>query len=282
MKFILPLFKSENGQTVLVILLVMSVILTIGLSAASRSVTDIKISQQSQEAARAFWAAQAGLEEAMKGNVSIGKSEEKEVGGVKYWVDKKGMVGAEGFVFPDKVNAEESVTLWLLPHNETTGEINFLAGGYNGNINLYWGDPESSTISDQTPAIEATLVYGEGSLYKMQKFTFDPNTGRNPLSHFEAANSGEFTLNGQTFSFSSGEINLSDYSNPYLLQLRLHYNVRPQILGVKAAGLPEQGYCYDSSGEVAESGITRRLNQCRLWQILPQVFDNVVFSGENI
>ena len=53
--------KSELGQALIIILLVMAVGLTMGLAVVSRSVTDIRISQQEEESARAFSAAEAGI-----------------------------------------------------------------------------------------------------------------------------------------------------------------------------------------------------------------------------
>ncbi|MBU3957074.1 hypothetical protein KKI19_02265 [Patescibacteria group bacterium] len=46
--------RDSSGQALLIILLVMAVALTIGLSVVSRSITDIRISQEQEQSARAF------------------------------------------------------------------------------------------------------------------------------------------------------------------------------------------------------------------------------------
>lgn len=67
----LMLTKNNSGQAALIILLIMVALLTIGLSVVSHSVTDISISQDEEEAMRAFSAAEAGIEEAL-GQVDLG------------------------------------------------------------------------------------------------------------------------------------------------------------------------------------------------------------------
>ncbi|MFH0863897.1 MAG: PilX N-terminal domain-containing pilus assembly protein, partial [Candidatus Gottesmanbacteria bacterium] len=58
---------KQNGQILLIVLLVMVVGLTMGLSLATRSATDVKISSQLEHSSRAFAAAEAGIEAALKG-----------------------------------------------------------------------------------------------------------------------------------------------------------------------------------------------------------------------
>ena len=61
------MFKS--GQALLVVLLMLGVALTIGISIASRSTTEVEISTTQQEAARALEAAETGIEKALGGVV---------------------------------------------------------------------------------------------------------------------------------------------------------------------------------------------------------------------
>jgi hypothetical protein len=57
--------NKEKGQALLMLLLVLSVVLTIIIATVSRSVTDIKITTYEDNSARAFGAAEAGVEEAL-------------------------------------------------------------------------------------------------------------------------------------------------------------------------------------------------------------------------
>ena len=58
--------KKISGQVVLIIVLLTMVGLTIGLSLISRTVTDVRISSQIEQSSRAFSAAEAGVETALK------------------------------------------------------------------------------------------------------------------------------------------------------------------------------------------------------------------------
>src|SRR3989338_9342906 len=58
--------KSPKGQILILFLLVLVVGLAIVLSVASRSITDIRTTTTSDESNRAYFAAEAGIEEALK------------------------------------------------------------------------------------------------------------------------------------------------------------------------------------------------------------------------
>lgn len=280
MKIFLPDAKnSQSGQAVLIILLIMTVILTIGLSVVSRSVTDVKISQQTQEAARAFWVAQAGLEKAIKANAGILT---ETLNNIDYSVSKIGLGAGKEFVFPEKAKASESVTLWLVGHNESTGEIDETVS-FKDKITLYWGNEgEFSDLKDTTPALEATLIYNKGGGFKTMRYVFDPYSARSVPTNFSSVN-GPFTVSGQKFSFSSEEIDLKDFGTPYFFRFRLLFNSAPQALGVAASSdLPSQGNCFESQATISESGIVRKLKQCQFWLVSPNIFDYVLFSGGGI
>lgn len=276
MKKNLPKSFSQSGQVVLVILLVMAVVLTVGLSIASRSVTDVKISQQSQEAARALWVAQAGLEKAVKSNILQPGSFDND--SVRYEVTSEGLGGGTDYLYPQKVSAGEPATVWLVGHNEETREID-TSVFFKGKLTLYWGNPGESATSETTPALEATLIYKNGGSYYQKRYVYDPNASRRTENGFSDDSGG-----GQGLEFSSDEINLSNPNDdPYLLRIKMLYSTTPQALAVKANNpLPGQGNCYESTAVVSESGVTRKLKQCRLWEVSPSIFDYVLFSGGNL
>src|SRR3989344_1324281 len=58
--------KSSKGQILILFLLVLVVGVAIVLSVASRTITDIRTTTTSDESNRAYFAAEAGIEEALK------------------------------------------------------------------------------------------------------------------------------------------------------------------------------------------------------------------------
>jgi len=270
----------SKGQIVLIVLLVLSVLSVVGLSVVSRSVTDVKISQQSQEAARALWVAQGELEKAMKANIAIGEAQPEEVGGVKVWVSKSNFGGGSELLFPDSVAANDPVTLWLVEHKNSQ-EIDETKS-YSGNqLTFYWG--ETSTCDASSPALEATLIYKDNSNdFQSKRFTYDClSTNR---SNFSSPKTN-CSLGEQTFAFCSGpeDLNLPANYQPYFVSLRLLFNASPEPVGVKGdQALPTQGSCFESSAQIPQSGVTRKLRQCQHYSVLPKIFDFTLFSGGNI
>ncbi len=85
---------NQEGQIGLIVLLLTVVLLTIGLSIATRSVTDIRLSRQEEESSRAFNAAEAGIEDALRKDLHalVGAGEVSvDVGGItaKYRVSEE-------------------------------------------------------------------------------------------------------------------------------------------------------------------------------------------------
>jgi len=272
MKLILPSKKNnEQGQILLILLLVISVILVIGLSVVSRSVTDIKISQQSQESARALLVAQTGLEKAIKASSNIGSIDNKVyVSGIGYSVAKNTLGKNQEYVFPNSISANEPVTLWLVNHN-TDGSLEIPINPLVTSLKFGWNDSQT--------ALEATLIYKSGGNFLNERFVFDRNSSR---TNFSGTIEDNCTISGITFANCSG--NLSPLPGiPYLVQLRLLFNDQKQKIGVKSDQvLPEQGSCYVSTATVQESGVTRSLQQCQLWPTVPSIFNYQLFSGSNL
>ena len=159
--------RNQRGQALLIVVLVMAVALTIGLAVVSRSITDIKISRQEEESARVFSVAEAGIEEALKlGSGTSGTIGEGEAL-IGYTVSETGQGGGTEFVFP-AINAGDTQTVWLVEH-DNDGNLTE-TGRYTGNtIDLYWGNEGQAADQATTPALEATVIYKDGSNYKIKE-----------------------------------------------------------------------------------------------------------------
>jgi Tfp pilus assembly protein PilX len=65
---------NQHGQVLLVIVLLMVIILTIGLSLAGRSITNVRQASDTDNSQRAFSAAEAGVQVALKTDKSVSKT----------------------------------------------------------------------------------------------------------------------------------------------------------------------------------------------------------------
>ncbi len=276
MKLILPPKTKQQGQVLLILLLVISVILVIGLSVVSRSVTDIKISQQSQESARALLVAQTGLEKAIKANSLIGS---QTVSDIDYSVAKNTLGGGTEYIFPDSISTVEPVTLWLVDH-DTNG---LLVGVTSPVTSLQFG---WSVVSGDQTALEATLIYKSGTTFLNKRFVFDPDSSRSAAeTHFNGTfvPGGSCSIGGTVFVHCSSVLSPLPAGTPYLVQLRLLFNNQNQRIGVSAdQSLPIQGSCFVSTAIIVESGVTRSLQQCQLWPTVPSIFNYQLFSRINL
>lgn len=272
--------KKEEGQAILILLLAIAVILTVGLSIVSRSITDVKISQQSQESARALWVAQAGLEKAIRSNTSIGNpNDQQELNGVLYYVEKNDLGGSTEYVYPSAVKANEAVTIWLVGH-DSNGNI-VPSNEYNGTLRFYWGENESGSSST---AIEITFIYQDGGGFKIKRYVYDPYSSRSPATNFSSPVScADKSFGGKTFANCSSLLSLPvavASGTNYMVKARLLFNSVPKPIGVRSsANLPLQGSCFPVTATVQESGVTKKYEECQLFESTPPIFDNLLYSG---
>ena len=273
--------RNQRGQALLIVVLVMAVALTIGLAVVSRSITDIKISRQEEESARVFSVAEAGIEEALK----LGSGTSGTISEISYTVSETGQGGGREFVFPATINAGDTQTVWLVGHDN--GNLTE-TGRYTGNtIDLYWGNENQDPNQSTTPALEVSVIYKEGTSYKLTRGAFDPNSSRRNDNSFDEADVGSYSIGGKTFRFRKLGFTLLTLSGgtPYAIRLKLIYNNdQAQILGVAdnnadgAQNFPSQGKCYESTASLSTSGITRKVQQCQFHKTPPGIFDYVLFS----
>ncbi len=280
--------QKSSGQALLVILLIMAVALTIGLAVVSRSITDIRISQEQEESARAFSAAEAGLESLLATGSAPGTI---PVGGTEFTIStaETDLGNSQSFIFREKVDAGEAKTVWLVGHNADGNPDPTVAQCVPNNLRVFWGNEGTTRNDENTPALEATVFYFDSvnGSYETRKYTSDPNNGRAIANGFSTddlvINPG--LLEGVQFAFRRHISGLP--GNMYVLRLKLIYSDdQPHILGVRAGGganptLPLQGTCYESTA-TSEVGIASRVEQCQYYPSLPGLFDYVLFSEANL
>src|SRR3989344_8115565 len=103
--------KYHKGQALLIVVLSLAVVLTIVLSILARSVTDIKISTGSENALRAFSAAEAGVERALIAGGSIGAT---QIGDATFTANVTEIgEGSNEFANPSPLFSGETSLFWF-------------------------------------------------------------------------------------------------------------------------------------------------------------------------
>ncbi len=297
------LSNNTSGQALLLVLLSMSVVLTIVLSILARSTLDIGISSRSEESVRAFSAAEAGIEQRLVAGTYGPYS--GSVGGSTFSGDVTSFSsGVTEFVLPSSLYSGESATVWFVSHDKTTGNLSCTGSEnpcFTGNqIQVCWGKENTSDNTDNTPAIEVSIIYltspGVYTTARIARDVVDPYTSRIPPNSFPDRDAGPpCVVDNQTFAFSktihfnpSGlNIPSSVYNNVNGLQLArisILYNTdMGHPVSVKVSGgstLPAQGVVINSSGVSGAS--TRKVEVVRGFKELPGIFETAVFSQEGI
>lgn len=303
-------FKRQAGQILIIFLLVLVVGLALVLSVASRSITDIRLTTSSDESNRAYFAAEAGVEEALKQlqKDSTYPGGELDFTAINQTTAKVNVstltspTGTAAFLFPEEYDRDSVIQVNLMTDFNTlsTGPVN---PGDDVDLVVYWGsDPAPSIV----PAIEVSVVHTNGSDWGIKKFAFDPNRATNANNFCASVGLTSVTIQGgvsRTFAASVAVKFMVGYPSgclsgpvlegvndepgnhyPVLARIRFLYNDAPQPIAVGTGGtftLPVQGTEVISTGSTV-SGVTRKLKVTQLFPSLPAIFDYVLFSGSDL
>ena len=147
--------SNQSGQALLVVLLALAVILTVVLSIASRSVTELTITKQEEDSARALSAAEAGVEKTLITGTGSGGPLPLS-NNATYSTSVVLRTAASGeFVYPEGKKSGEGVTFWLVSH-DVDGSLTCAGGScFQGDeMQFCWGDSTAPAS-----ALEVTYYY---------------------------------------------------------------------------------------------------------------------------
>lgn len=282
--------KNQSGQIIVLVLLILFLGLTVALSVVSRTLSDLKQTTVTDESSRAFSAAEAGIEEALR--TGIGAPAPVDLGNkANYQVEITSASGVAEYAFPQKVAHDDTQQIWLAAHDDSGNVVESAFADLGDKIYVEWGDSGDSEAGNT--AIEISLIYKDGGDdYKMEKWAVDPKT----RSNFETAvacpiaGSGDNCKIGAgiyTFKYSK-ELDIASFRGgakiPMALRLRPLYNETPQPLGVKfleaGKSFPAQGREIISTG--TSGTVTRKVKVFKSYASLPAIFDYVLFSNSDI
>lgn len=295
----MPRASRESGQALVIILLILSVVLTISLSIASRSVTDITVSKKEEDALRAISAAEAGIEQLLKtgagttiaGSLPVGSTFNASISGLAQ--------GTQEFALPTAIGAGDAASLWFVAHSS---DGSLLCSGANpcftgDRIKVCWGNPNTTGDGNlYAPAVEISVLHtsggGDPSTAKIGRAAYDPNSSRRTGNGFAPAD-GSCIIDSRAFAFSKelmlSSIGVSPRNNsdrltgPQTAKIRLFYNTdinHAVGLSVNFSGngtLPQQGTKIESLGTAGEA--QRKVVVYRPYSDIPPIFDFGLYSG---
>lgn len=187
-------FLNQKGQSLLIVVLVMVVALTVGLSVVARSIVNLKNSQQEVGSQQALSAAEAGVEQAIKSGIGVSNGTFST--STKYETAIKPVSGATDFLLNgnNKVSQDDAMYIWLTSYSDV--QANLFQNPWSGNLNIYWGN---NAIACNNAALEIAVVWNTKANPKVTRYTYDPCSARVLKNHFtQAITSANKSISGIT------------------------------------------------------------------------------------
>lgn len=249
---------GQRGQVLLIIVLIMVVALTVSLSVASRSIINIRTTTEEENSQRAFSAAEAGVERALK----IGQGVTGSGPGIELDNDARikqvdvTPVGGSAFVFKlgNPLPKDDGVDIWLANHDEN-GKI-IPESNWSGALTIFWGmssDICSTNVTTNTmAALEIIVFSGDTDAPVTTRYTADPCTARVASNNFSSVSGGgqAIAFAGKTTNFTYGKT--LSITNGMLVRAVPIYATTP--IGVRtSSNLPSQGKQIESTGQSADT-----------------------------
>ena len=158
--------SREDGQIVLITLLVLTVAVTLVLAFIGRTTTNIAITTQLEDSARAFNAAEAGIESSLKSGIG---SSLVLSGGAKVDTLVTTIGGSASiYNYPKQTTTITTETLWLVDH-AADGSLDESTSFRTNLVNLCW------TQESTTPAVTVAVVYKRAGTYYVARGAYDQN-----------------------------------------------------------------------------------------------------------
>lgn len=237
--------KSDKGQSLLIVVLVMVIALTVGLSIASKSITSFKNSNEQANSQKALSAAEAGIEQAIKSNASVANSNFSAGAGFTTTLTQ---ISGTTFLLNggNPVSQDDGIDLWLTPYSSDPNLL--YQNPWNGTFTVYWGDASGPC---NNAAIEVIVVSGTRNNPSMHKYAYDPCQIRSTTNSFTYISQGQSTVGGKAFYYQSQTIPVTNGLIARIIPL--YTNTPAAVIGT--AAFPSQGSVISSVGS---SGSTQR------------------------
>ena len=241
--------KDEKGQMLLIVILVMVIALTVGLSLVSRSITDLKTTTDESDSQKAFSAAEAGIEKTLNNPTPILIAQDLGNNAKIQSVTINDINGSQIILNNgNPVPKDDGVDLWLSTYNTNIAQA--YQNPWSGKLYIYWGTKNGCSDA----ALEVIVLSGTRLSPTVAKYAVDPCLARANVNNFSSIAGGGTTFSNKTFSFGTSII----INGGLLVHIIPLYAGTP--LGFagddgsgNARSLPSQGKIYNSLGSAGST-----------------------------
>lgn len=232
----------QAGQALLIVVLIMVVALTIGLSVAGRVITNSRTATEQENSQRAFSAAEAGIEQALtQGDLSPLSGQLRNASYTTTIADLTG----NDFLLNNGISIRKDapVDIWLSTYPDYTSP-------WSGNLTINWGTGtevcNSSENSNTQAALDIVIISGTKVNPLLSHYALDPCSPRSAINKFEYVSTPGSVISGKAYAYKKTIIVSSG------LIARVIPLYAPTIVAVEKgsldSNLPSQGKLITSVG----------------------------------
>lgn len=298
--------RGKGGQILVVVLLVVVVILAIGLSVASRNLTNLKGSTQAEQSQRAFTAAEGGVESTLSKLNDVAQfinqtSTNTGSGTVSGCTKPLGAgdktqancglgntpVGVDSSLSNSNVVVKASSAYERVIQPGDIAQVNLKNMALNSVFEVKWS--KIANPNEQSPnsaTLEFTFIYNNAGTYGQQReaVTIDPISSQ---SGFRQCGGSTTTFITKLDSTDTQWKCVVDFKLPSanfeMVRIKPFWNgTTVNVSSVSGTALPVQTYDITSTA-TTDSGLSRKVQVSRdALPQLPAIFDYVLYSGGDI
>ncbi len=261
---------NQKGQALLIIVLVMVVALTVGLSVASRTITNLRNTRDQANSQKALSAAEAGVEQAIKNNAGVAGSFTGKSGSTTYSTTVNAVNGTVPFLLNGKnvVPKNDAIYVWVTPYS--ANPANLWQNPWSGNLTIYWGN---SSGDCNNAAVEISVISGSQAAPVLTRYTADPCLARRGSNNFSTAAISNTTISGTRLYYSRA----ITITNGLLVRVNPIYS--NAVIGVSGnIALPLQGNIITSIG-TSDNTTQRKVTVYQGYPEIPaEFFPYILFS----
>lgn len=271
--------RNQSGQIVVLLLLIMLVGLTIGLSVTTRTLQQMKVATVSEQSSRAYTAAEAAIEEALRQELAGGMT---------------GSVGLGPSISEAKYEVEETAEFSLTVQRDEIAQVNL--HDFTGSaIDVYWvseSDPnENINEPPGRASLELTFIKKDGEDYSVIRFAVNADA-RSASNGFTDPGGSDTSGGVDLVSTDTGgcsfdpdgrgycnKVAVTGLSDIEILRVKPFYNRATILVESSPPGLLSSQLFTISGEATARGDVTRKVEVTKAPPALPPIFDYVIFDG---
>lgn len=259
--------QKQGGQILLIVVLVIIIASTVGLSIATRSIVSLRTSTEEAESQKALAAAEAGIERAIQGSTPIAVEGSNPSNNSSYSTEIIPTLSTSFLINGgNTILKDEGADAWFVKHTDN-GDLDYT--DYSSTspnfLNLYWGSLSDGACGSSTApaAIQAVIITRDSSSpneIRSYRYAYDScNRGNN----FTLADTGGFAIDGAPGMIFKNRTPANDLTkgiigSKNIILMRVIPIYKDTVIGLSTCNpsdkdngctsLPSQGYVISSTG----------------------------------